>query len=159
MTYLRYIAVAFLITFFSIPSFSSVDHERWEALINKAVTQGTSQESEMGEFRTLTISNTTDLSGPHLIEYFSAVGGQSVSDGKFYVGHLELVWENWSVNEDNNWDIDQWLFIINKDTTLSASWHNHLIETRSGGVLLDERIKETDATTAKSFDQKLGDFL
>lgn len=120
-------------------------HKGWEQLLQRAANEGQVQETTFGEFRTLINTTNEDLSKPHLIQYLSVVGGSSQSNDNstpgFYISHVELAWEDWQIDKDNHWNVNQWLFKVDIQGNPIRVWHFHIVEDiESGHIYEHEQI-------------------
>lgn len=159
--------ILMVITFSSTlsPSFSKAEQKTdWDHLVEQIISNGKNENTSFGEFRTLTRSSTEDLSSPHLIRYLSVIGGSSAEDSQkqstFTIGHVELVWENWLIDADQNWNVDQWLFKVSAEGIPTKTWHYHLvIVPENGHVLKHEAIQETPNTQQKAWNDRIAEWL
>jgi hypothetical protein len=106
-----------------------------------------------------------DLRGPadagHVAEYINE-WGYTDSKGVFQVGEVSLVSEFWTIPAaDGNWHIDQWLFRLDTDGTISSRAHITLVETRDGRVLADdaEQLKDGDPRIKAKYEALLSLWL
>lgn len=75
-------------------------------------------------------------------DYISLVG-YTDSEGVFNASHLEVVSEGWKVNNDNNWQIDQWLLKVDGYSNLKWGAHIDMVQTMDHQVLKHEYINES----------------
>ena len=114
----------------------------WAELTYKAITQGARYEAYAGVYRTLSLNKPLGDSGAYEADHFSAVGGEDAA-GKFRAGHYETVSEQWNIDANGNWDIDQWLFKTDLEGRLTWVAHFHLIEMPNGTVIEHRSIAVT----------------
>lgn len=119
------------------------------SLAKKAAAEGTVLDSGMGEYRVLERLTPNDKTVSHYAEYFSAVGGQF--SGKFYIDHIEIVQENWVKEENNLWNIDQWLFAVTVDGQMVRYNHHVLKETIDGTVVAFDTPQSSDKDAQTEF--------
>ncbi|MCB9027325.1 MAG: hypothetical protein H6625_13470 [Bdellovibrionaceae bacterium] len=123
------------------------DEQSWQKLVQKIVKEGEVLNSEYGTY--LIMSEITpnkpdlDQDGNHINNYISLVGGFSPpSSSNFFLSHVEAVWENWQLDADGNWKVDQWLFKLTENGDLLSARHYSLVETKQRRVLKHQYEKE-----------------
>lgn len=137
-TALSFVSVLLL----SLSAFAGIDEARWPRLIDKAITEGTSMDTDWGTFRTLT-KMSADPSATHIADYFSAVGVYG-DDGR-YTSQVEVVSENWVHREDGTVTVDQWLFsALPEDGRLFRSAHIFMVRTADDSILQYDSVPATD---------------
>lgn len=124
----------------------------FDELVQHAVAHGTITDTQVGSYYTLQDLQPNDRSVAHQAEYFSVVG-QELS-GTFKPHHLEVVSENWRIDANGNWDVEQWGFVVSLSGVVTRFIHNHLVEQRDGIVLIYDRIPTTSAESESAW-QKL----
>jgi hypothetical protein len=133
---------------------SDLDPVKLQAVIDRAVAQGEPMETSDGVYLSLKNLQPNDPTQSHRADYFSAVGGFD-SHGKFGVSRLEVVSENWVLNQEHNWEIDQWLFRSWPDGDLRLAMHIQLVETADGLLLSSDILKTTDEEGLKEWSSHL----
>lgn len=121
----------------------------WDQLVDAAVHRGTVHESPVGTYRSLERLS-ADRRQPHTANYFSAVGYDG-RDG-FEIFRFEVVSENWLIDAEGNWVIDQWGFVLSPEGRLQRWMCYRLVETPQGLVLeqtpLPATVDEANAAWA-----------
>ncbi len=134
---------AILILSFSLLSFSStqalaqqmdLSKESWSQLVRNILQNGTDMDSYDGTYRTLSYFHPTDKDQTHWAKYISAVGAQDL-EGQFHAWKYHAVFEHWVLNEKNQWEIDQWLYVLNTQGQIQRIGHYFLKEEKDGHVL------------------------
>ena len=139
------------------PDRSTLSPADWSALVAKIRAVGAYTPSNGDIPATYGLE---DVRGPkdaaHLANYINE-WGYTDSHGVFQPGEVTLVSEYWSIPADGNWHIDQWLFRLNVDGSISSRAHITLVETRDGQVLGDdaEQLKDGDPRVAAKYDTLL----
>jgi hypothetical protein len=112
----------------------------WADLTYKAVTEGERTDAYGGIFKTLSIVQPLDDDGSYEADHFSGVGGEDAY-GKFHASQYQAVSEQWRIDQNGNWNIDQWLFKMDVDGLLTWVAHFQLIELPNGTVLEHRSIE------------------
>jgi len=125
----------------------------WEKLIEHLIASGESMSNEHGDFIILEEVTPADTEKPRIANYLTGVGFRD-SSGQFYLDHVRAVWENWQLEPDGSWKIDQWLFKVAEDGELESFDHLHRFKSpdRLGVIRVD--IPATDSE-AEAFWDKL----
>ena len=158
------VLVSFLIMGVSLVSWAEstppgFDAVKWQHLVDTVVKSGSPMDFEGGQFRTLSHIVPTDTTQSHQAEYFSTVG--VVSNGQYFPQWISVVSENWKINTESNWDIDQWIYQVSPDGALLRLAHNHLVEARDSQVLADDAIATggaDDPAELQHWGQKLNEW-
>ncbi len=124
----------------------------WPAFDRAFSTKAQYDETPYGFFATLTrfeevAQNTTQ------VNYFSSIGGFNDSK-EFIATRYEIASEKWEL-VDENWHIDQWLFVFNTDHKLTFMLHRLMIQTPNRVVIKLENVLESDET----YEQKANSIL
>lgn len=127
--------------------------QTFDELVQTAITKGIEMPTEAGTYRTLERITPNDRAIAHRAEYFSVVGWNI--DGEFRADHLEIVSENWKIDADGNWDIEQWGFVVLLNGKTIRFMHNRLVERQDGRVLIYDGIPTTTAEATAAWDQLL----
>lgn len=134
-----------------------VSPAHWQELVAKVRALGTFTPTDGNIPDTYGLA---DVRGPkdaaHIANYINE-WGYTDSHGTFQAGEVTLVSEQWTIPSDGNWHIDQWLFRVGMDGSVSARAHITLVETRDGQVLADdgEALKDGDPRIQAKFDALL----
>jgi hypothetical protein len=107
--------------------------------MNQIVQKGTSMQIDGYEWRTLSSVVPADSSQLHRANYISTIGAKD-STGVYGIEELSDVSENWQIDSNGHWNIDQWIFEISDEGELTQVSHNTLIETLDGQVLDDQAL-------------------
>jgi|GEM_PF-2119645 len=85
-----------------------------------------------------------DISGAkdaaHKADYVTVFGSIGEEDGLFHPGSVDVVSEDWAVDEKKNWRIEQWMFRVGVDGRARDAMHNILYETPDGHVLGEDEL-------------------
>lgn len=147
---LAFVSVALI----SLSAFAKIDEARWPRLIEKAVAEGTSFDTDWGTFRSLAKLTPDDPSVTHAAEYFSAVGIYDGTEGVTY--QIEVVSEQWTEREDGTWTVDQWLFsAFPEDGTLFRSAHVFMVRTADGSILQYDSVPATEEETEAEWQKRI----
>lgn len=133
---MRLLLVVYLVVLSGVAQ-AQVDSTTWNSLLNKITSEGRVIDSYYGVY--MSLSNHEQVQDGYLADYISTVGGYD-NQGQYQYSHVELVSEDWSTNADGNWDINQWIFVIEKDQSMRRAAHIHLVEDPTGGILVHERL-------------------
>lgn len=106
----------------------------WETIVRKVRTQGRFRPADHFPANYGLESVTGNPAASHRAEYVNLWGYQD-SLGVFQPGYVTMVSENWPVEADGNWHIDQWIFRFRLDGSVIEASHNQLVETMSRSVL------------------------
>ena len=131
----------------------SVEMRNWNKMLDIVQKTGKLLESPYGDYLFVEHIEPADTAKPHVANYFSLVGGYDVN-GVFQYTHIEVVSENWQINADGNWHIDQYLYRISTDGQIKTSSHVDMIQTKDRVVLKHESL-DYDETAAKSNWQRI----
>lgn len=71
---------------------------------------------------------------PRTADYVSVLGIKE--QGEFYPFSVHVISERWTLDEDKNWDLDQWIYILNISGDIIRFAHN-LLKLTDYGRLLD----------------------
>lgn len=160
-------AISLLFTTLLAGSFAQADapvfdKAKWDRLVANAATHGEEMIVDRGvEYRSLSKIVPADLENTHSANYFSTVGYTNEKN-EYVPGYVSVVSENWVLNAQNNWEIDQWLYLISLDGNLRGIWHNFLIETKVGSVLEYKSLPVEGIDQPSSLDnwsKKMGEWL
>jgi hypothetical protein len=88
----------------------------------------------------------------HQADYVTLWGGVD-ADGTFIPDNASLVSENWVIEEDGNWHIDQWIFTMGLDGVIDRVSHSVLVEAPDRLIL--DRISKPSAPGDPSVKEKL----
>lgn len=130
----------------------NIDTQKWNALVEKIKTEGSSTDTQFGLYKTL--SQKVALPAPsrgHHVDYFSTVGFDD-SEGVYQAVQLEGVSETWRIDENGHWDIDQWQFVVEVDGQLRLSRHIHFVEKLDGSILEYESLPVTEEEKAQQWE-------
>jgi len=119
------------------------DSAKWQALMARAGVQGQEMDTQFGVYKSLTSDVPADTTKAHKSDYYSVVGGMG-DGGVFHVDHVEIISENWQINKDGNWDIDQWQYVVTTAGDVQEFNHIHLVETPSRVVVTDDNVTVTE---------------
>jgi hypothetical protein len=134
------------------PGFDAV---KWKALQDQVAKVGVRSDTPHGTYVTVMEIIPNAPTEAHHADYFSVVGGVN-SNGTFIAGHAEDVSENWQINSAGDWDVDQWLFVVNLMGDVTLSLHYHLMENKAGDVLLHDPLPATEAECLDAWNTRLG---
>ena len=115
------------------------DPAKWQQLVERIVQKGAHMDTDDGAWRSLTSIVPADPTAPHLANYISTIGGYD-SSGTYVAEEVSQVSENWQIDSNKNWNVDQWIFQVSLEGELSQLAHNTLIETIDGQVLDDHSL-------------------
>ena len=109
---------------------------QWAAIVERALAFGLIREQD--EYIPAS-RYFADLSGaadvPHKADYFSVWGYTDSETGAFLPDFVTMVSEDWAINSDGNWRIDQWLHWMGLDGAAQRAQHTVLIEDMDGRIL------------------------
>ena len=115
------------------------DQETWENMKSHIIKHGKLIRLERGIALKTMIRRTPDTPNePHVAEYLSAFG--SFFRGQFQDSWYSAIYEDWRLNDEGHWVIDQWQFRVERDGGLSTVRHMELTKTKHGRVLSHIRI-------------------
>jgi hypothetical protein len=109
------------------------DVAKWELLLKRVELYGEDYGSEP-ELRFFSHLVPHNKEIPHTADYFGAYGAKD-TEGKFHAYEVSVVSEDWRKQENNNWEIEQWIFRVRLNGELAGVTHTLLIEEPSGRVL------------------------
>lgn len=112
----------------------SVSAQNWNKLLDIVQMKGQTLESEYGEYVYLEQIEPMDKSLPHIANYFSLVGGKNAA-GQFGFGRIEVVSENWQLDQAGNWVIDQYLYRISPEGEIISASHVNMVQTKDRLIL------------------------
>jgi hypothetical protein len=136
---------------------TSLDPEAWNQIVQKILKNGTDMDSYDGTYRTLSLFQPEDKEQTHWAKYLSAVGAAD-SEGTFHAWRIHAVFENWVLNENQQWEIDQWLYVLNMQGQIQRLSHYFLKEEKDGHVL-EHRQWETGSIDDPTEQQRFKQFL
>ncbi|GEM_PF-3082549 len=155
----RSLRIGFLVFFFlfGLSGYAqpeqSVSSINWSKMLDIVQKTGKLLESPYGDYLYVEHVEPADAKMPHVANYFSLVGGYDVN-GVFQYTHIETVSENWQIDADGNWKIDQYLYRIATDGQIKTSSRVEMIQTKDR-VVLKHQIMDFDETNAKSNWQRI----
>lgn len=147
----------FISIIFALTANIAMAAHSWPELTQKAITQGERSEGYAGIYKTLRLIQAIGHQGAYEADYFSAVGGES-DGGVFSAGHYETVSEVWLIDQDGNWDINQWLFKLDHKGSVTWVAHFHLIELPNGTVIKHDSLEVSQGEAAKKLSETLSKF-
>ncbi|MFV8250415.1 hypothetical protein [Bdellovibrio bacteriovorus] len=112
---------------------------QWENLNQIIKDTGTVSETQFGIYLTLSSIVPIGTEGARQADYLSAVGGYD-ENGNFHAGHLEGVSEQWLIDADGNWSIDQWLFRVSVDGEIDWIAHYHMVQKPNGTMISHDSL-------------------
>jgi hypothetical protein len=131
--------------------------ETWNQIVQKILKNGSDMDSYDGTYRTLSVFQPEDKEQTHWAKYLSAVGAAD-SEGTFHAWRIHAVFENWVLNENQQWEIDQWLYVLNMQGQIQRLSHYFLKEEKDGHVL-EHRQWATGSIQDPIEQQRLEQFL
>lgn len=136
-----FILLSSLVTFWTLTVSAAapgLDVEKFEALVNKTLTEGTVLESVYGTTVYLARIVPNDTGKPRSADYFTAE--VVVANGQVIPRRFDVVSENWTINADGNWEIEQYIFLITTSANLEKVTHQRVIETPDMHLIRVEQI-------------------
>lgn len=133
-----------------LPPEVPVPRSPWELLLERIQQEGRWLELETADYLYLQRKEDSTPEPNHQDDYISLVGSHSET-GAFQAYRVEAVSEAWVKNKDGNWSIDQWLFRIELDQTLTAASHYWMLQTPDRRVLESKFIPESAATSLRQW--------
>ncbi len=124
------------------------DAQKWNSFVQKVVAFGESTLIEPYTFRHLSRLQPQDKTKPHQADYIRTTGVVDSQDN-YIPFSVSAVSENWAVNAEGNWVIDQWLWDVNLDGGLETVQHFMLVETPSGTVLDVQNLSAGQPSSAE----------
>lgn len=115
-------------------------NESWNHIVQQILNKGTDMESFDGTYRTLSYIHPENKEDTHWAKYLSAVGAAD-SQGKFHAWRIHAVFEHWVLNQNNQWEIDQWLYVLNLQGQIQRLNHYYLKEEKDGHVLEHKQLQ------------------
>jgi hypothetical protein len=112
---------------------------KWQQLVDKIIQKGAHMDTDDGAWRSLSSTVPADPTQAHLSNYISTIGGYD-SSGTYVAEEISDVSENWQIDSNKNWNVDQWVLQISDAGELVQLAHNTLIETMDGQVLDDRAL-------------------
>lgn len=122
----------------------------WQLLLERIQQDGKLLELETADYLYLQRKKIINPEPNHQDDYISLVGSRSET-GDFRPYKVEAVSESWIKNKDGNWSIDQWLFRIELDQTLTAASHYWMLQTPERRVLESKFIPESAAASLRQW--------
>ncbi len=127
---MKNIVLALFVLLAANPAFADQSFTR---LVAKVVETGEHFELPVGQMRFLS-HIAPDEGVPHTADYFTVTG--SAFGSQFEIGEVGAVSEIWSIDENHNWNINQWNFKADPTTgELTFLYHQEIVETMDGSVL------------------------
>lgn len=126
---------------------------KWDRLVSKMITEGQILSTEFGEYRVLSEVQPPDKSVERVASYISAVVypfGEEI-----FLDRVESVWEDWKIDNEKNFRVDQWLFRFNPEGELISQSRSVLKLSPTGSIL----GRDFPETTADEFLHKWEDIL
>ena len=136
---------------------ASLAPETWNQIVQQILQNGSDMDSYDGTYRTLSVFQPEDKEQTHWAKYLSAVGAAD-SEGTFHAWRIHAVFENWVLNENQQWEIDQWLYVLNMQGQIQRLSHYFLKEEKDGHVL-EHRQWETGSIDDPTEQQRFKQFL
>jgi hypothetical protein len=124
------VGLALAVSASAAPSF---DAGEWNRLVNKAANSEKRGQFGDAQLRYLERIAPPDISQPHHADYFSVIGYQTVNG--FGPTEVSMVSEDWRKTPEGNWEIEQWIYALLLDGTLTRVMHQEVTETTEGRVL------------------------
>lgn len=121
-------------------SINTVQKQNWDKLIDIVQKKGHVLESAYGDYLFLQQIEPSDVTQAHVANYFSLVGGRDAA-GQFNFGRIEVVSEDWQINQDGHWVIDQYLYRISPEGEIISGGHVEMIQTKDRIVLKHEFVE------------------
>ncbi len=112
----------------------SVSAQNWNKLLDIVQKKGQTLETEFGDYVYVEHIEPMDKSLPHIANYFSLVGGKDAV-GQFTFGRIEVVSENWQLDKNGNWEIDQYLYRISPDGEIISASHVNMVQAKDRQIL------------------------
>lgn len=133
------------------------DAAKWQQITAETLAKGSLMQTPYNYYKTLSYLNPADLSKAHTADYFSAVGNFD-NQQKFVVDHFEIVSETWTIDAQKNWNIDQWIFVVSVDGSLTNGDHNFIVEDAGGRVLVVKTISSTPDERLQGWSERLSEW-
>tara|TARA_B110001454_G_scaffold181094_1_gene174983 strand:+ start:35127 stop:35654 length:528 start_codon:yes stop_codon:yes gene_type:complete len=112
----------------------SVQIRNWNKLLDIVQKKGHLLETEYGDYLFVEHVEPVDKTQAHVANYFSLVGGKDAG-GQFNFGRIEVVSENWQLDQEGNWVIDQYLYRISPEGEIISASHVDMVQSKDRLVL------------------------
>lgn len=110
------------------------DASGWDRLVSAAIQSGESQTIDgYAEFRFLSRIEPNDMTQPRVAQYFTVMGASAGDE--FNIGGIWIIREDWSINADGDWEVDQWIYTSKREGALISEAHNWMKQSPNGRVL------------------------
>ncbi|MGZ3723743.1 MAG: hypothetical protein ACXVA9_12460 [Bdellovibrionales bacterium] len=157
-------AISGLALIFSLNAFaatvpSDFDQAKWQQLLVKIQASQNIMQIQAGELRYLAQIVPADTAKDHHAKYMSVLGNYDERQ-KYVVEDVSAVDEDWKIDSDNIWTIDQWTYHMSLNGDLIDVSHTQLRE-RDGQVLSMDDLKAgapTDAAELQRYGSLLNDW-
>lgn len=144
-----------------VPKAQAADSAQWKKLKDKTLNEGTVEETATGATAFLSRINPSATSIPRSADYFSIVLVEQ--DGGYTPESARVVVEKWTQNEAGNFVVDNELYWIALDGTLTEASRVHFVisNTPDREVTNYQRVNDavSDASTAARFEARLADWF
>jgi hypothetical protein len=131
------------------------ENENWQKLIQHIAKHGKIMDADIYSYLYIENTKLGENGKDRHSEYLSLVGVVD-SDGVFNASHLEGVSETWTNNiQNNNWNIDQWLFKVDGNSNLKWAAHIDMIQTVDHQVLKHDYVQESQSSLNTQWQSKL----
>jgi hypothetical protein len=135
----------------------SISARNWNKLLDIVQKKGQTLESEYGEYVYLEQIEPMDKSLPHIANYFSLVGGKDAV-GQFGFGRIEVVSENWQLDQAGNWVIDQYLYRISPEGEINSASHVNMVQTKDRLILKYDSVWLDEAASKSNWQRILNNW-
>lgn len=99
----------------------------WKKLVETVLKSGKVVSNSFNDYLFIENIQPQDQSQSHTANYFSLVG--YIADGVIHADRIEVVSENWQLDIEGNWNIDQWLFKVSEAGEVTWSAHIGMVQT------------------------------
>lgn len=124
------------------------DAADFKNLLNVTIEKGKKIETDAGIY--LMIESEASDKTTSRREYFSSVGGFNEKT-IFEIDHAEAVRELWTLDAQNNSNIDQWVFLADPVGNLILATHHVITESLSHQIIRDQDMQPDEYTQTKEW--------
>lgn len=138
----------------------SFDSAAWSTLMGKVVETGSKMQTDDGWILYLSRVIPNDPTVPRKADYLTARG--VYVNNRFVTFSVNTVTEIWTIDADNNWNIDQIIRRISPEGALQSVYHSVLVEDQRGFIISSKVIPSgapSSPEELQAWGEKLKDWL
>lgn len=129
----------------------------WNTLTEKVINEGVKSESGLSQLRGLSMKTIIEKDKAHISSYLD-ISGKTNMFGEFFIDQVAITAEQWQIQPDGTWLVDQWFFYISPKGDLLYSAHR-IVEKDGVSATIQDLSPGTKEEQLKRWQHELSMWL